>query len=284
MERARTLLNAVNKYFDTAETMIKWLKALVGDIESHQKAVRISKTTAASVGILSTVLLFTPLAPLGVAGIAGSAITGVGTSIGDIIRTKLDSSKITTKVEEMKSDEKVLITLLGVLGNDIKAEVKRSGVSDEIAVGILLGGIVPTGGIVLAGGGIMLIAGATVILSGKLAVDGAITGKVALDLARISATSIKTATSLSGMAGSMSELVVRGAQAVTGAARVGVGAVGVASGALAGVGAVIGVADAVWTWKHNNPNLDTTKALIKQLVDCVAELVELKSSLERICN
>ena len=270
MERLEELLSAVNNSSAANRTMLEWLKSLVVDIESHQSKVIASKTTAAAVGVVSTLLLFTPLAPLGIAGVVASGVTGVGASIGDIVKTKSAASQITSKLKEMKEAEKRLTELLTDLGGDTLKMAKELGVSNEIATGMLLG--LNSANIT---GGILATAGAGLATSAELVITSVSAGKTAVDLGRISIASIETAASLS-------EVGIGGMGVASGAARVGFGAVGVVGGVLAGVGAVIGVADAAWSWTHSNPNIESANNLIMKIVDAGTQLDLMKSSLENI--
>ena len=61
-------------------------------------AVNSVKTANAAGGIVGTVLLFTPLAPVGLLTLGATAVVGIGTSAGDWIASSIKSGDLSNNI------------------------------------------------------------------------------------------------------------------------------------------------------------------------------------------
>lgn len=102
------LLNHLTKMIKSRQGMIDWLKEFIDDIRTQEIAVNSTKTGAAVLGVVSAIGLFTPFAPLAVAGIVAAGGAGVATTIGDLIANKVKGGNLETKVDNMKAEDSKL--------------------------------------------------------------------------------------------------------------------------------------------------------------------------------
>ena len=101
-------LDQLQKMIDSREEMIKWLQDFIEDIKTQEIAINGAKTGGAVLGVVSFFGLFTPAAPLALAGLVGAGATGVATTIGDFIANKVKGGNLEAKVEEMKAEDSEL--------------------------------------------------------------------------------------------------------------------------------------------------------------------------------
>ena len=101
-------LDQLQKMIDSRKEMIKWLQDFIEDIKTQEIAINGAKTGGAVLGVVSVVGLFTPAAPLALAGLIGSGATGVAATIGDLIANKVKGGNLEAKVEEMKAQDSKL--------------------------------------------------------------------------------------------------------------------------------------------------------------------------------
>jgi len=76
---------AATRLLEFRTHQLEWFDGFLHEMDVHEGAVRTAKTAAAAGGVVSTILLFTPLAPFGVAGLVGSGAAGAATGLGDLI-------------------------------------------------------------------------------------------------------------------------------------------------------------------------------------------------------
>ena len=101
-------LDQLQKMIDSREEMIEWLQDFIDDIKKQEKAISGVKTGGAVLGAVSFFGLFTPAAPLALAGMVGAGATGVATTIGDLIANKVKGGNLKDKVKEMKAQDSEL--------------------------------------------------------------------------------------------------------------------------------------------------------------------------------
>ena len=94
-------LDDLKEAIDDTRHAIREMNDIIEKLEEHQKNVRISKTAGAVGGIVGTVLMFTPLFPVGAAVTAGAAATGIGAEIGDHIVSQQEAKKILGILEDI---------------------------------------------------------------------------------------------------------------------------------------------------------------------------------------
>lgn len=104
-------LNQLTKMIKSRQEMIGWLEEFIDDVRNQEIAVNSTKTGAAVLGVVSAIGLFTPLAPLAVAGMVTAGGTGVATTIGDLIANKVKGGNLETKVQSMKKEDSELENL-----------------------------------------------------------------------------------------------------------------------------------------------------------------------------
>lgn len=104
-------LNQLTKMIKSRQEMIGWLEEFIDDVRNQEIAVNSTKTGAAVLGVVSAIGLFTPFAPLAVAGMVTAGGTGVATTIGDLIANKVKGGNLETKVQSMKKEDSELENL-----------------------------------------------------------------------------------------------------------------------------------------------------------------------------
>ena len=109
------LLNQLTKMINSRGEMAGWLKDFIEDIRKQEIAINSTKTGAAALGVVSTIGLFTPFAPLAVAGLVTAGGAGVATSIGDLIANKVKGGNLEEKVNKMKTEDAELEKLQKIL-------------------------------------------------------------------------------------------------------------------------------------------------------------------------
>lgn len=100
-------LDQLQKMIDLREEMIKWLQDFIEEVKTQERGVNSAKTGGAMLGVASFFGLFTPAAPLALAGLVVAGATGVATTIGDIAN-KVKGGNLKAKVEEMKAEDSEL--------------------------------------------------------------------------------------------------------------------------------------------------------------------------------
>ena len=101
-------LDQLQKMIDSRKEMIKWLQDFIEDIKTQERGINGAKTGGAVLGVVSFFGLFTPAAPLALAGLVGAGVTGAATMIGDFIANKVKGGNLKAKVEEMKAKDSEL--------------------------------------------------------------------------------------------------------------------------------------------------------------------------------
>lgn len=101
-------LDQLGKMIKSREEMMKWLEDFIEDVKTQEIAINSVKTGAAVVGTASAIALFTPLAPIALAGMVVAGGAGVATTIGDFIANKVKGGNLETKVENMKAEDSEL--------------------------------------------------------------------------------------------------------------------------------------------------------------------------------
>ena len=98
------LPKTIKKLIKKREEISKCCAELIENIKTQEIAVNSVKTAGTVASIGGTILLFTPLAPVGAVALAGSAAGLVATSIGDFIATKVKKSSLK---DELDSDKEL---------------------------------------------------------------------------------------------------------------------------------------------------------------------------------
>ena len=95
--------------------MINWLKEFIDDIRTYPSTV-------------SAIGLFTPYAPLALAGMVAAGGVAVATSIGDMIANKVKRGNLEEKVDSMNSEDAELGKLQKKLNKqaELLAKVRNS--------------------------------------------------------------------------------------------------------------------------------------------------------------
>jgi len=109
------------------QEMVKWLEDFIEDVRTQEIAINSVKTGAAVVGTASAIALFTPLAPVALAGMVLAGGAGVATTIGDFIANKVKGGNLENKVENMKTEDSALEKLQQELNAqaELLAEVNK---------------------------------------------------------------------------------------------------------------------------------------------------------------
>lgn len=94
------LFDRWQKLIDIQDELIGFLKEYESNIRTQEIAVNSVKTANAGFSIAGTVLLFTPLAPLGLGLMAFGGVSAIATSAGDSIANKVKGGWIGYKLAE----------------------------------------------------------------------------------------------------------------------------------------------------------------------------------------
>ena len=119
LEQAIEKLIAAKKAFiDTIVDSIKIVRTIKEDLDKAIQNTNISRTVGSGVSILGTILLFTPLAPAGVALAAGGALTSAGASIAQAVIDGNKSKEVKDAVDkQIDAGENFLEVAANVLSN-----------------------------------------------------------------------------------------------------------------------------------------------------------------------
>ena len=101
-------LDQLGKMIKSRQEMTKWLEDFIEDVRTQEIAINSVKTGAAVLGTVSAIGLFTPFAPVALAGMVAAGGAGVATTIGDFIANKVKGGNLETKVENMKAEDSAL--------------------------------------------------------------------------------------------------------------------------------------------------------------------------------
>ena len=81
-------LDQLQKMIDLREEMIKWLQDFIEEVKTQERGVNRAKTGGAMLGVVSFFGLFTPAAPLALAGLVVAGATGVATTLATLLPTR----------------------------------------------------------------------------------------------------------------------------------------------------------------------------------------------------
>ena len=98
------LLKQYDKIIPKYDELKEWLKELIADVKAQEIAVNSVKSGGAALGVFGFIALFTPFPLLGVAALVGSGVTGVATTVGDLIATKVKGGNLSEKVDSIRKE------------------------------------------------------------------------------------------------------------------------------------------------------------------------------------
>ena len=256
---------AAKKLINVRNDQISWLGGFIEDMTTHENAVNGVKTGAAAVGVLSTVALFTPLAPLGVAGLITGGVAGAATSIGDLIANQVKNGTVDQHVNESKASEEELAKAIEEFQKVINEIVKVTKVDKEMAESIfhaVLGEVKS-----LASGGVA-VSSAFVQMATCGPALANISGLARLGVPVTHAARLAAATSAASAG-------VAGGRVALDTGRMAAGqAATVAAKSLAVLGAVVSVVDCIMSWVNGNPTKNGAIEVKKQLTENRDDLVQ----------
>lgn len=244
--------------------MIDWLGEFIDDIRNQEIAVNSTKTGAAALGVVSASGLFTPFAPLAIGGLVAAGGAGVVTTIGDLIANKVKGGNLETKVDNMKAEDSKLQDLQRELNEQAAILAKELNVSKDDAILFLLVGVPK-----------MVAQASTQVVNGLVQIGRILPHLRAINDAMRLGASFSQAVALSNTVFQGGRLTI--AAGVEGAAMAGTTlAVTTAAKALGGLGAVVGVADAIYSWSTKNPNRKSAEDLLPNLKENLKSLKDTK--------
>ena len=217
----------------------QWCAELIEDIKTQEIAVNSVKTAGTVAGIGGAFLLFTPFAPLGVAALAGSAAGLVATAIGDFIATKVKESSLKDELDSDKELAEKLSEELKQANKVVERLMDQYSLSKDQATAIVFSSI--------SNGGQVIINGVQIFESIEKIREVAHLTKALADLSRIGAFVEETSAALTA------------ARVVSGTSKV-----------LGAVGAVLSIADCVYSWLSDNP----TKASAIQAKEAIDKSID----------
>lgn len=102
IKTAEDAVPLLKEYISAIPEICLKLQEWIDDLAVQETAVNVVNTTTTTVGAVSTVLLFTPLAPFGIAGLVGSGIGAAATVAGDGIANHVKGKEIQKIADEKK--------------------------------------------------------------------------------------------------------------------------------------------------------------------------------------
>ncbi|XP_034024910.1 uncharacterized protein LOC117509349 [Thalassophryne amazonica] len=262
----RNLIGTIDELLRIRRSQIDWLDNFIDEVKTQEVIINSGKTASTAIAIASTVALFTPFAVFGAIGLAASSVGGVGFALGDFIANKIQNSNLEDQLKESKSVEQKLSDLLEDLNSAAKRLSQQLGCTVEMARRLILymkeihDISVDQGDDFLhigANGTTAVIDLLVTVPHLKRVADAMNFGYGFYNAAKIS--------SAANVA-----MVIEGGEAVY---QLSGAFIGLASKTLAIVGSVVGVADVIYSWAKDNPNLASAK-------DCLKKVKENKRDLE----
>ncbi|XP_022086970.1 uncharacterized protein LOC110977292 [Acanthaster planci] len=249
----RTLLDQLSDMIGTRKEMIDWLKDFIDDIKTQEIAINSTKTGAAALGVISTIGLFTPFAPLAIGGLVASGGAAVATTIGDLIANKVKSGNLEEKVDSMKKEDSDLQDLHKKIKEQADKLAKELKISTEEATLFLLVGVPK-----------MVVQASLQVAKGVVEIQRILPHLQAMHNAMKLGASLTQAARLGATTFQGGRLTVTGVEGGAAIARTTL-AVTTSAKVLGGFGAVIGVADAIYSWSTKNPNRNSAENLLPQV-------------------
>lgn len=238
---------------------IKWLDVFIGSMKGHEVGVNIAKTTTTVGTVVGTVLLFTPLAAVGVGTLVASAVGSVATTAGDLIANKVKDGSVQEISKRGHKDMlkfRISIAKFNQMAEDIR---KLSGCSEDESTAVVMAILKGLAGLgkeahkiwqsvpFLTNVVSAIRAGASL----KTAAD------VAIGTTKVLATGTRASVCMAeGIATSAEGMALAGGVATPAAEGLVTAGASVASKlalSLAVVGSVISVGDCIFSWATNNP-------------------------------
>ena len=225
---------------------------LIEDIKKQEIAVNSVKTAGTVAGIGGTILLFTPLAPLGAVAIAGSAAGLVATSIGDFIANKVKGSSLKDELDSDKELAEKLREELKQANRVVERLMDQYSLSKDHATTIVFSTI--------NNGGQVICKGVRIFESIEKIREVAYLTKALADLSKIGAFVEETTIALTA------------ARVVSGTTKV-----------LGAVGAVVNIADCVYSWLSDNPT-KASAIQAKEAIDKSIDELQRKKDAIKLCK
>ncbi|CAL4203336.1 unnamed protein product [Meganyctiphanes norvegica] len=266
------LIIKIDDYLRSNREVLTWMKSLIKQMKKHQLAVQVSKTVGGAVGLVSfPFYFFPPLIPVGIGLSAVAGVTSGGAAVGDIVKTSLSNKEIQEKLKYLQESSKRLEELEKATQEEATTLSKESGISEDEAYFSICQGVINS----------KYITGSMINLDIKTNINSSSdentrNGPTTLSkVGKSAALGARGAVGLFGyVAPFVDEAVTAGAMggAVTGAgiaARV----IGITA---AGIGAAIGIGDAIYSWLSTNASLKEASELETELNNGFKTMEELK--------
>ena len=245
------LLETMQSLIGKRKQISDWCERLIEDIKTQEIAVNSAKTVGTAASVIGAILLFTPLAPAGIAALAGGGAAIVATSIGDYIATQVKDSSLKDEISSDKELADKLKEELEAANEVIERLMDQYDLTKDQATVIVFSSI--------KNGGQVIIAGVQIFQSVEQIREIAYLSKALVDLGKIGAFVEETTVALT-------------------AARVASGATKV----LGVVGAILGVADVVYSWMSENPTRTSAERAKTEIDKSVSELERMKGAINNL--
>jgi len=213
--------------------IITELHSLKAEITKHFQMTRNSKTGSTVTGVLGSVLLFTPFAPIGIGMIGASTVAGLGMTLNDVFKSKGFNEKITAIVNEEGPFAKELQDDLKSLMEAAQKYADETNCSFEEASARIVTGV-KTGAISFLAGALVTKYKWSEFKSGITFATSSLSSDKFGIAAKASATSLTKSLSI--------------------------------------VGYALDVVDCVNSWNSNHPSMDAIDRIIKDLESGIREL------------
>jgi hypothetical protein len=127
-------LSKLDEAICSTKDLTNWLDNVIKELKVQEIAVNSSSTFFTITSIVSTVFLFTPLAPVGVAGLVGSGVGGIATSVGDTISNTVKGKMIKNKINRHGEIMGELQSLLKEIEEISDKLALKHGISKDLAL------------------------------------------------------------------------------------------------------------------------------------------------------
>jgi len=258
----RQLMSSLKDLVGARNSQIKWLDTFIADMRGHEVGVNSAKTVTTVGTVAGTVMLFTPLAAVGVGVLVASGVAGLGTTAGDLIANKVKDGSIRKVADQGKEEERQMQACLAKVNKMAEGIRKQCRCTEEESVSVALSILKGLGG--MQGDVTKLVQSVPFITNVLAAIRAGASLKSAAQLAvtttSVATTGVRASVCLTeGLAASAEGAALAGRAVAPAEGLVTAGASVASKAALsfAVIGSVVSVADCIYSWSTNNPTKES---------------------------
>lgn len=278
----RDLVTSIQKLINERNGQIKWLDDFISTMRGHEVGVNTAKTATTVGTVAGTIMLFTPLAPAGVATLVVSGVGGLGTCAGDLIANKVKDGSIQEVAKRSEAAERDVQACLAKVNKMAEGIRKMCACTEEESVAVVLSILKGLGG--LQGEAHKLWQSLPFVTNVLAALRAGASIKSATDLAVTTTTVVSNGARASvamgeGIAASAEGAALMGKAVAPAEGLVAAGASTLSKLAVgvAVFGAVVSVGDCIYSWATNNPTKESAIQIREKLRESRQGLQELLS-------